>query len=208
VLRTHKSEWLFRGAVALGTVAVGGWVLMRDSGDAQPDVADSVIRQAADPPKTCAALGTAAPGTYAPIRVGPISFDPGPGVASGTDIRYLGKTNDGYIIKSFIAVERFSSGRLRLTGTNLATGAALTFDYPQEPPGDGYRAEMVFPADQMDRISLRPPVDQPAPAYWAAPGAWAAPELGLYEVRVEDDDGHRWATTISICRPLPSSGPG
>ncbi|MEP7215149.1 MAG: hypothetical protein ABI782_02790 [Anaerolineaceae bacterium] len=209
-MRLRKARWLLAGGgvVVLAGLAAGGWWSVRDDdGGRLASAGDTVVREAASTPKTCAEVKAVPGAKYAPIRVGPISFDPGPDGASGSDIRYLGKTKDGYIIKSFMAIEKFGSGQLLLTGTNVVSGSALTFDYPQELAHDGYRAQMVFPVAQMDRLSLRPPAGLPAPSYWVAPGAWAALELGIYELHVEDGQGKSWSTTVSICHELEFPAP-
>ncbi|MBA4180784.1 MAG: hypothetical protein C0506_09370 [Anaerolinea sp.] len=179
--------------------------MLRDDGSSPPDD-DAVALWS--PPSTCAEAVAMPPlGPDDPVRVGPVSFETGPDAISGPEIRYFDKGKDGYVIKIFIVIEKFSSGQLTLTGKHVVSGAALTFDYPQEPMGTGYQREMVFPADRMDYLSLRPPAGVPVPPYWAAPGAWMAPELGAYEITVENDRGQRWSTNVLICRRLPGMGP-
>ncbi len=192
------------GVVVLAGLAGGWWWFAKES-EANPTAEALVL--ATSVPKTCADVVGIKGAGYSPIRVGPISFDPGSDTASGSDIRHLGKTRDGYIVKSFMAIEKFAGGQLVLTGTNVATGTALTFDYPQELEREGYRAQMVFPAAEMDRLSLRPPAGQAIPASWTMPGAWAAPELGIYELHVDDERGKHWSTTVSICRGLEFAAP-
>ncbi len=128
---------------------------------------------------------------YEPIRIGPVAFDPGAELASGAQLRWVGRDAAGYIIKSFLLIDP-GNHSLVLTGRQQSTGRALLFSYS----ADGY----------VERLEI-----DPASSGWQGsnprqmrgiPGALAAPDLGAYRVTVRRSDGREWAKTLWICDPI------
>ena len=134
---------------------------------------------------------------YEPISIGPVAFDPGPELSSGTDFRWVAQEQHGYIVKSFLGLER-AAGKVTISARNLATGARLLFSYT----GMGYQERLDLNAEaDIARAAFS------SPERLAFPGALAAPDLGVYRVAVESD-GRTWSRTISICSPgNPSRAP-
>lgn len=168
---------LLAGCFAVLVVSVSAVAVLRSQGEATVAL-------------TCTSIRPGEPKHYEPIAIGPVAFDPGPELSSGTQFRWIGHGTDGYIIKSFLAMAR-SAGKVSVIGRNVATSARLQFSYR----GQGYEERLELDAEA-DRVRAA----FSSPERLAFPGALAAPDLGVYRVTVESD-GQTWSRTISICSP-------
>ena len=141
---------------------------------------------------TCDQLPALTAQPYEPIRIGPVAFDPGPDLGAGSRLKWVGRDDRGYIVKSFLWFDR-GDQPLVVTGLHESADRPLLFDYS----ASGYS----------DRAEIDPSPSGPGLAPQGAspgtirgiPGALAAPALGPYRLTVRRADGQEWTKTIWIC---------